>query len=306
MTVEPSRRVLLGVSWDDGDARVRLRDDDDTASRLVPLAGLQLNSRALPDSPRRCIGRVPVRRTGVEYHDCVQAAEPGGRTCVSCSVAEANLASSLHHAHTRDRADIDPAVDEHLRQPNVLYLAAFRDGSTKVGTSTERRLAKRLVEQGAWLATVVAGAADGYAVRDVEDRVTSALGIPQSVSVGRKLDGMASPRPEAQLAELLAEQGRQVRALVVGGDDGRLSPTDQAWSFPGQDDPVWDGLHRYPLRLDSGQHDLEVLAACGRLVAVRRPGSDDTFVADLGQLFGVELELGDYESDELAVQDRLF
>ncbi len=306
MTAEPDRQVILGVSWTDETARVRVRSGDEPESRLVSLAGLRLNYRASPESPRRCLGHVPFRRSDVDYVDCLHSPEPGGRTCTSCAVVEATFASSLHHAHTRDRADIDPAVDEHLRQPNVLYLAAFRDGSTKVGTSSERRLVKRLNEQGAWRAALVAEADDGYVVRAIEDEVTASLGTPQSVSMGRKLDGMARPRPDQQLDDLLARQGATVRELVAASADARLRPADASWAFAGHADPVWADLYRYPLRLDSGCHDLEVLAACGRLVAVRRAGTADTFVADLGQLFGVELELGDFDSDALAVQDSLF
>ena len=69
---------------------------------------------------------------------------------------------------------------------------------------------------------------------------------------------------------------------------------------------IWASLHRYPVRLDTGQHDLEVVAACGRIAVVQRRGTDDVFAADVGQLFGIELRLGDYDSDELAVQDSLF
>jgi hypothetical protein len=75
---------------------------------------------------------------------------------------------------------------------------------------------------------------------------------------------------------------------------------------------VWEGLHAYPARLDSGTHHQEVLQICGRMAVLTRPGTTagsgktDRFVADLGQLYGIELDLGQYEPDQLAVQDSLF
>ena len=221
-------------------------------------------------------------------------------------IVDATFASNLHHAHTRGRGELDPAVLAHLRQPNLLYLAAFRDGSVKVGTSTEARIQKRLTEQGAWKARIVARAEDGFAVRDVEDRVSADVSLPQSIAIGRKLDGMAAPRPDDALDEALAQHTTLVHHVLEVMDDARLQGMEVEWSFPLGNEAVWSGLHRYPLRLQSGAHDLEVLAACGRMVVVERPGRTDRFVADLGQLYGVELDLGDHEPDALAVQDSLF
>ncbi|MGI9625178.1 MAG: hypothetical protein ACR2PK_20295, partial [Acidimicrobiales bacterium] len=138
------------------------------------------------------------------------------------------------------------------------------------------------------------------------DRVTTELGIAQSVSIGRKLDGMVTPVLTDRLISELGVSAADVGALLKRMSDSRLSPLDQAWTFADAEATHWNGLHRYPVRLDSGQHDLVCVAACGRMVSLRRPSTGDRFVADLGQLFGVELTLGDFESDELAVQDSLF
>ena len=143
-------------------------------------------------------------------------------------------------------------------------------------------------------------------MRDIEDRVTADLEIPQSVSIRRKLDGMAVPVSDGRLDEELAWRADEVRALQDRMADTRIEPQREPWTFPDAADPIWASLHRYPVRLDTGQHDLEVVAACGRIAVVQRRGTDDVFAADVGQLFGIELRLGDYDSDELAVQDSLF
>ena len=46
---------------------------------------------------------------------------------------------------------------------------------------------------------------------------------------------------------------------------------------------------------------------CNHIVgALRRPGFDEVLAADVGALFGLELDLGDHEADELALQGALF
>jgi hypothetical protein len=298
--------VVIGVSWVSGAPQVRLAKPGQQASWLAPLVGLELNYLAAPSSPRRCLGYVPFRPGQGDYHDCERTPERGGKKCTQCTIVDATFASNLHHAHTRGQSELDPDIVEHLRRPNVLYLAAFRDGSLKIGTSTETRSQKRLTEQGAWRAMLVAEASDGFAVRTVEDAVTAELGIAQSVSIGRKLSGMASPRPDTQLEEMLAQHQPKVAEVVASLKDGRLTPTKHAWSFPQSETDLWAGLHLYPLRLDSGAHHIEVLDVCGRMVVLTKPGTTDRFVADIAQLFGVVLDIGTYEPDELAVQDSLF
>ena len=90
-------------------------------------------------------------------------------------------------------------------------------------------------------------------------------------------------------------------------DDDRLSPVDEPWENPLRGSPAWQGLHHYPHRLDGGAHDLQFMGACGRAVQAVRPGGDDRFVLDVGQLFGHEITLADdVVADEVTVQDSLF
>lgn len=320
-----SALVVLGLVWGDDGCRVRLRVPTTgtsaagpaTPSELVPIIGLELNYRVGPDARRHCLGHSSPRRNNGAYVDCGNRPQATEKTCVNCAVADAEFASDLHHAHTRERSELDRSVVDHLEQTNVLYLAAFRDGSLKVGTSTAHRTDKRLREQGAWMASLVATVSDGFTVRRLEDLVTEKLGLTQSVAVKRKLHGMVNPLGEARLAQRLDEMVDEVHRLIgsmdrlPGSQDSRtiaetIELTDRPWGFPGSDSDVWDRLHQYPARLDAGTHHLEVVAVCGRMAVVARPGSDDRFIADLGQLFGVELDLGHYRPDPLAVQDSLF
>lgn len=303
------RRVLLGMKWQEGQPLVRVRDDGQASSRLEPLLGLDLAYRVDLEGARTCIGHKPFRSGGADYVDCVQRPQSTGPTCRTCAIVEATFASNLHHAHTKESVGLDPAMAAHLRQPNLLYLAAFRDGSIKVGTSTEKRIETRLTEQGAWRASIVARAPDGVTIRVLEDAVTAMLGLPQSVSAVRKMAGLVSPRPDEALLQLLADHRRTIHELITGSVlavPDAFTTLDQEWSFAGADDNRWRLVHAYPADLSSGAHELTVDAACGRLVLLRRPSGNDRFVADLRRLFGRVLDWGQFGSAPLTVQDALF
>lgn len=306
--LDPGPLVVLDSMWTDDGCVLRVRRPG-ADSTLIPVVGLELRYRIGSGAHRHCVGHRSPKRNEGRYVECHNPPQPGEKTCVSCAVANAEFAADLHHAHTRDSGTIHGAVLDHLQQANILYLAAFRDGSVKVGTSTGTRRHTRLVEQGAWRAVEVATVADGFAVRRLEDLITDRLGLPQSVATTRKLRGLIGPRPDAELDEILGAHCADVHALLAS-DEGRAAgaatPTEEWWSSPGAGDPWWDGLLRYPLPLDRGNHHLRFGAVCGRLAAFTRPGGDDRFVDDLGKLYGRELELGDMAPDELAVQDSLF
>lgn len=318
--------TVTGFTWADLRPRLRIRQLDEDSSRLVPAVGFRLAYRADARAERWCIGR-PASSDPADDGaptDCLNRAKateynPNSRYCVSCAVDEAMVASSLHHAHMRDHDDLDPTIRDHLAQPNVLYLAGFRDGSIKVGTSTAHRIDVRLAEQGAWSARLVGGAANGFVVRRLEDDVTSELDLPQSVAVGRKLSGLARPVGDDHLDRLLDEALDSVRSLdsitgEVAGHGfhpeihvrGRL--LSGTWRNPGFDRALWHDqpLYPYPASLDDGAHDVTIIGLCGRVAAITRPDSDDRFLADIGRWFGVELHPGRYEPTPITVQGALF
>lgn len=305
------RRVLIELSWSADEPQVRVRDDHARISSHVPLVGLELNYRLDEASNRLCLGHRAFGGDGAVYIDCTRPPKPGTKKCVRCSVHDLAFAANIHQAHKKDRRDIDPFFAKHLEKANRLYLAGFRDGSIKVGTSTEQRSIERLREQGAWLACFVGQATDGYVVREMEDLVTEFVGVAQAVSARRKLKGMERPVSDAILSKALAGNAAKVVALIEGLNDERLTAMDETWAFRRQTGPAWRSPVLYPVPLARGSHNLSVLDACGRSVALRRKSSTgmiepDFFLADIGQLFGWELELGQFEADEIAVQPSLF
>lgn len=305
MTAAEQRSVMLGMSWATGEPLARVRRPEQPLAEPEPLRGLSLAYEVPDGGPRHCIGHSGARSRD-EPLDCPNKPEAGSRTCTSCSVKDAMYASSLHHAHTRARAAIDPDVAEHLRQPNRLYLAAFRDGSIKVGTSTAARAETRLLEQGAWVARFVATTTDGYSVRDLEDRITIDVGLTQAVAIGRKLDGLAQPRVDQWLHEQLDIWTAAAHDVLAVMQDPRLTAVEEPWLNPAAEADVWRSVHRYPQPLDRGSHVLDIVDVCGRAIAFRRHRGDDVFVADLRSLFGVEFGPLEAEPEAVAVQDALF
>lgn len=308
---DPGPVVVLGLTWLEGIPRLRMRRPDED-SQLFELTGSVLRYQAT--NTTHCVGfGVQVASS---YSDCHKSPQPGERTCVSCSVAEANHASGLHHAHTKDPAVQSSTMASHLQQPNSLYLAMFRDGSVKVGTTTSRRHTTRLLEQGAWMARTVATTSDGIEIRKLEDLVTEQLGVPQSVSIKRKLSGLATPSDEKILASKLDEKAAEVQRLLSSGsslvtDSTKISPTNDIWRFtdtlsPGATASLVDSPYLYSAPLNQDHHHIEITGNCGRIAVVTKPDSNDRFLVDLGQLFGVELSVGDHEPAEITVQDSLF
>ena len=302
----PPWRQLLGVVWSGRTPHLRVRHAQDEPSVVIPLAGQTLRYRTDESAEITCVGHVPFRGTA-DYVDCSRRPEPASRVCYRCAVVEATFASNLHHAHTRRTAELDPAVAHHLAQPNRLYLAGFRDGSIKIGTSTRSRSGTRLAEQGAWIARYVAETADGRTVRELEDAVTDILGIGQSVSTSRKRKGLVSPTPDDVLLATLDRAAARVASIIeADGVNVDLDGTDSTWRHPMTDAIAGQRIVDYPLALTTGRHDLVLETAIGRLIIARRPEGDDRFVLDPAPLAGRWLDVGDYGSDEIAIQDSLF
>ena len=299
------RVLVCGTSWVSGVPELRIRVDGGP-SKFVALAGLELRYSASTKATKRCIGHKPFRDTNTAWVDCERSPLHDGVKCDRCAANDATFASQLHHAHMRGAGELDASVQRHLNQQNNLYLAAFRDGSIKVGTSTTSRLQTRLAEQGAWRAQIVATADDGISVRELEAQVTDELGIVQSVSARRKRDGLVTPLANDRLETELSRWAKAVHDLITRLGSGPITATSSTWASPIAEDPLWSHVLAYPLKLNAGNHAVAFLGASGRIAAFQRPGVDDVFVSDLRPLYGLELEQAAVEPDELNVQDSLF
>lgn len=301
---------LLGLRWADQGPELRTAQHQAATAETQTAIGHRLRWR-VGTGNSRCLGHVPIRGNRTR-EDCIRQPIAGSRRCDRCNMFEATFASNLHHAHTKGDAELDPAIAAHIQQPNHLYLAAFGDGSLKIGTSTSSRLDRRLTEQGAWQARIVADTTNGRTVRHIEDAVTEHLGFSQSVSAKRKATGLASPRSPAALDAALADAAAQVTALIDARGDSEATVRCDAWSNPGLAQLEGQQLHAYPLRVDAGAHDLVVAAVIGSLVIAEQgpahgvAAGSDRFVVDLAPLYGLHLDPTEDEPEPLMVQNSLF
>ncbi|MCP3935097.1 MAG: DUF2797 domain-containing protein [Actinomycetia bacterium] len=299
-------RITLGVEWSQVGPRLRVRDDTSNTSQLVDLIGTTWNYRCT--GVRVCPGHHATRTDGSrEFVDC-QAQVTKRTRCERCSTVEAVFASNLHRAHKLGRTYVDHRLAEHLDQPHRLYIAGFADGSIKVGTTAGVSGGVRLAEQAAWVASYVLLAPDGYVVRDVEDAITERLAVAQAVSAHQKRAGMLAPKPTDEVAALVASARTRVHQLIDSepGLAPRCETLADDWYFGGIDTPPWRGLAAYPNRLDSGAHEFTVDDMCGRFASLVRDGTPDRYVADLGELTGVEIQVGEHDPDPVEVQASLF
>ncbi len=313
MGLVPGDMTIVGLTWASATPILRVRRNTlPPADEL--LIGFQASFHRDRLARRWCLGS---SGPGSSDEPCRELPERDRPTCTSCSVKNALFAGALHHAHQRETSD--PEMVRHLDQPNRLYLAAFRDGSIKVGTSTATRSITRLLEQGAWQARFVADARDGVTIRVIEDLVTKQCSIPQSVSMSRKVSGHAQPITDDQMTRQLEECVGLVHGLIEADREAAtragISLTNEMWRNPTASDALWDDVHEYPLDLRDGQHHLRVVGVCGSAIAFVRLSENeagevevgrDTFVVNIKPLFGHGLSAKSGAAQEVAVQDRLF
>ena len=300
-----STQVMLGLNWKEAAPLLRFRVGEETEWVEQPIIDLKLFYRIPPGPNRFCLGHVSMTEGGASYKGCTSRAQKG-RKCLKCASADARYAANLHHAHTKEKEDLPPEFHNHMGQPNYLYLASFGDGSIKVGTTTSQRKDRRLREQGALWAIVVAKTADGFAVRTLEDLVTTELAIQQSVSAKKKINGLLKPINREKAKEKLNHAAWEVERLLLSNGSVNCDFLGVEWENDAYKPDLWNDVHLYPVDLSTGAHALTVVDVIGRIGAFTPENSSDVFIADLGSLFGLELEMGMFPTEDLLVQDALF
>lgn len=306
--VEPAEALVRGVSWStDGPALSLTTDDGD--SRLPLEAGLWLRFRVLSGAgipARYCLGYSAVQGpTEAHHHACPSgAAAERGYQCGPCFARD-----DFRFMHDFHRSGIGPpGLKAYLAQPHWLYVATFADGTTKVGTASERSKWTRLGEQGAVVARYVAHARDGSVVRMLEDAVSRELGLTQFVRGAAKFTALLVPRPAAQLEEDNREVAAVVREFLDRLTlDGFETVTEQ-WERSAFTDGVTGTGQRiaYPQPLDSGGHGMRLDSMVGSYALVAVDDADTVFLANLAALKGHKIRFGGYTTDVPALQESLF
>jgi hypothetical protein len=296
---------VVGVSWRENFSYLNVVLGDQTERHYVPAAGLHMSFKVDQQKARRCLGYAQRSHEDITYVACKNVPELG-RLCASCNKSDKIQSANLHQAHRRDMALMEPKIKQYLEHPHRLYLAIFRDGSTKVGTTRGANGGQRLIEQGAWFAHYVALANNGFEIRELEDLLTASIGLKQAVNSTRKVMGHMQPLEDEILRSKLSEIQSASNDVLDERWSDSVSQLNVSWSNPATELTTWTRTAKYPSPLDAGTHDFEIDSMIGRLAGISMLGFPQTLIADLYSLFGQPLQFGDYEADGISIQEALF
>lgn len=297
------RITHLKVLWENTQPFFQIYDHDSEKITMQSLIGYSLSYQVPTPSERVC----------VNYGDLLQAEKQNrcekivksGKKCDNCIREDNIFASQFHSVHKKDRSSISQKILKRMQKENILYIAGFFDGSTKVGTSASNRIQTRLLEQGAIHAVLVVETPDGITVRLLEDLITEELGIGQAVSIGKKIDGLLKPLMRDALQKELKIISRKVKDCISTSGITDIKEITSTWDNEYSAEACWDTIQKYPISLSSGSHDLKVKSVVGRVAALSH-NSGMTLAADLNELLGITVESGKIAGDEISVQAQLF
>ncbi|WP_299167006.1 DUF2797 domain-containing protein [uncultured Arthrobacter sp.] len=295
-----------GVSWSRSGPSLAIATPQGvpTSMQLTQLPTF-LGFRVLSDRGERfCLGYAkvlgPTDRRAFPCPEQTTAAR--GYQCGPCFARD-----DFRFMHDVHRSGVAPdGLAAYLAQEHWLYVATFADGSTKVGTASHRSKWSRLTEQGAVVARYVAHADDGRVVRVLEDAVTRHAGLPQAVRSAAKTAALARPLAEVELDNVNEEAAGVVRGLLAEGMDiDGFTAVEEQWRPP----ESWKRILAarapvYPPSLESGDHGGTVQALLGQTALL--DVAEGQFLLNLALLRGRRIELGEFRSPPIAVQDELF
>lgn len=239
------------------------------------------------------------------HHRCPtnQPAERGFQ-CGSCFARD-----EMRYMHDYHRSGIaPPGLKLYLAQQHWLYIATFADGTTKVGTASQRSKWSRLATQGALVARYVARADNGSVVRELEDSVSTNLPPTQFVRSAAKYAALLHPRPPLHLEQTNKAMADVVRKHVVELALEGFEPVDEHWQRSDFSEAVALPGRRtaYPQPLDSGEHGMRLESMLGPTALAGLDGVEGEFLVDLGALKGRKIFFGNYQTDVPALQESLF
>lgn len=295
-----------GTAWDGDGAFLRLFQPGGGAATLRLDPGTELRFRIRSEAPRYCLGYELVAEEGRKAQPCPeQAAAERGYQCRRCFFQDEGRL--VHNSHRG--GELPAGLRSFLARPQWLYIATFADGTTKVGTAADRRKVLRLTEQGALAAQYVARAANGLAVRVLEDAVSAVLGLPQAVRSGHKCASLAAPLPDVELHAINSGHADDARSVLLDREPDEFEVVKESWPRPAAFNTVLAGAGAglYPLPLAAGEHGLALHGMLGSAaLADTGDGAGLSFLADLTALKGQRIEFGTFRTTLPALQRPLF
>ena len=299
-----NRRIThLKVLWEKNQPHIQIYDHDAEKVTTQSLIGYGLSYQVPTPFEKVCVNYGDLFKA--EKQNRCEKLVKSGKKCGNCIREDNIFASQFHNVHTKDRSSISQKILKRMEKENILYIAGFLDGSTKVGTSASSRIQTRLLEQGAIHAVLVVETPDGITVRLLEDLITKELGVGQAISTRRKIDGLLNPLMKDSLQEELNIISKRVKECVLTSGITEITEIDTTWDNEYSSEKCWEKIQKYPINLSTGSHDMEILSVVGRVVALNH-SSGMTLLADLDELLGITVEYGQILGDEISVQAKLF
>lgn len=301
----PAQYLVHGLAWTTDGPRVRLASPEGKAADTPLAIGTRLGFHVL-DPQVYCLGSHRVHSMDERSHvPCrLQAPAERGYQCVNCF-----LNDDLRYMHDSHRSGRVPqGLQAYLAQPHWLYVATFANGASKVGTAANLRKWFRLAEQGAVAARYVAHTRDGRVVRVLEDMVSATTDLTQAVRGAAKFAALLAPLPVNEVDRINSGHAEAVRSLLPAAHLEGFVVVDEKWRPAELAGPVLAaGARRgYPGSFESGAHGFTVEGLLGNVAAVRLAADGPLFLADLGGMKGRRVALGDFVSEQPALQEQLF
>ncbi len=306
--MNPDGGLVRGISWSpEGPSLSLLTDDGGARLPLLPGQWLRFEVLSGDGVPARfCLGFTRVEESGQPEHFPCPSGQPAERgfQCGACFAKD--QMRLMHDFHRSGQGS--PGLKAYLSQQHWLYIATFADGTTKVGTASERSKWSRLAEQGALVARYVARAQDGSVVRHLEDSVSTNLPPTQFVRGAAKFAALLNPRPPLHLEQTNKAMADVVRGYIAGLALEGFEPAEEQWARSEMSEAVAVPSNRtaYPQPLDSGQHGIRLDAMLGPTALAGLDTADGEFLVDLGALKGRKIRFGNYQTDVPALQESLF
>ncbi len=159
------------------------------------------------------------------------------------------------------------------------------------------------------LATYLAEAPDGRAVRYLEDDISREIGVSQVVRGAAKLAALADPDP----SRVHTAHERVVESLVAVLAALEVFSGREEWSPPAEglalrSPPLQGDRAVYPHDLREGEHGFHIESCAGTQILARLAASPEAvrYVLDLNALKGRRIVLGDFQSPKTTLQMALF
>lgn len=249
--------LALAVRHDDAGVPALLVGRDDNTVSVLDF-GTELD--LLVEDARYCLGT----RDGAHWTPCPRAREADRfDRCIEC-----------HPLPERDcvfNPRCDSCTQEFCNSPHEIYIAYY--GPTpKVGMTRKARQGGRLVEQGADAWFLAATVQDRFQARNLEDRITRELQIPQTPPAKNVLHRMTQA-VALDAIQLHRQQIHDRLASVTGQTPGPLHPLPRGTGMP---------LPEIPLPVAVvGHHVGDPVAAHGRILYYRDPKATALWALDL-------------------------